>query len=296
MTPFIGTSAFANEIRNLVKVVSENDASVLLKGEKGTGKRLFAQSVHYAGCGSLEGFFEINCRLFRTCNASDINAVFDEIKNLKSGKKTLFVNSIEFMNMEQQKKLLEFLKDCSQNQIALKVICSTESDPGDSDFSQELFYQINNVVLNFMPLRQRREDILPICQYYFDKFRKLSGNPLERISLNALELLNEYYWKGNIDELINCFQRAFIIGEAPVLKAEDLGISFGSSVKSGEDNFDDVISDNKASLKDAVDRFKKYYVTKVLSENNWNQTKSARILGIQRTYVIRLINELQIRK
>ena len=102
-----------------------------------------------------------------------------------------------------------------------------------------------------------------------------------------------HFWLGNADELINSVQRAFIVGQEPVIKAVDLGLESEASVE----NFSPIETElDDKSLKSAVDLFKKEYVTKILEENGWNQTKTAQILGIQRTYVIRLMNELNIRK
>ena len=101
--------------------------------------------------------------------------------------------------------------------------------------------------------------------------------------------MKNYFWPGNIAELKNAVERAFIVGEPPYIKTSNMALgSEGGlpSVETGEDK----------TLKTAVNAFKKAYVTKILEENNWNQTKAAKVLGIQRTYVIRLIDELQIRK
>ena len=108
-------------------------------------------------------------------------------------------------------------------------------------------------------------------------------------SKEAIFLMENAFYKGNVDELLNSIQRAFIVGEIPVIKPVDLGFN--------EDNSSLVTCENlNLPLKQAIDSFKKEYLTKVLEANGWNQTKTAQILGIQRTYVIRLINELGIRK
>ena len=109
--------------------------------------------------------------------------------------------------------------------------------------------------------------------------------------------MQDYSWPGNIDELKNAVERAFIVGEPPFIKSTDMALGLGGgSTASGQELLQtaEVIQDK--SLKTAVNAFKKAYVTKILEENNWNQTKAAKVLGIQRTYVIRLIDELQIRK
>ena len=153
------------------------------------------------------------------------------------------------------------------------------------NFSSELYYQLNAVVINVLPLRQRKEDIIPIANYYLNSFNQKSGYAFTDFTESAKEEMENYFWTGNADELINSIQRGFIVGKVPLINSEDLGIGIAAA------------SDTETkTLKEALDAFKKDYVTKVLQENGWNQTKTAKILGIQRTYVIRLINELQIRK
>lgn len=294
MIPFAGNSNFANEIRNIIKVVSNNNASILLRGERGTGKRLFAQCVHYEKSKTLNGFFEVNCK---SLNLNESIAVLENfIRDKSVAVKTIYINFIEKTDIEFQKFLLSSIKEVKEKGMNIRFICSTEINIEENLtnglFLSDLFYQINNVVLNFLPLRQREQDIIPICEYYFNKFKSNTGIKFEKISDSAVDLLKKYYWKGNVDELINSIQRAFIVGELPQIKVSDLGINFNDITL----DYSGLTSIENVPLKDAINSFKRYYVTKVLSENNWNQTKTARILGIQRTYVIKLINELQIRK
>ena len=125
-----------------------------------------------------------------------------------------------------------------------------------------------------------------------EAFSKKSGFNFNQFSEEAISALENHFWSGNIDELFNAVQRAFIVGNPPVIKSSDLGFNnVGSAIK----NVTEVNLEDK-SLKNALDTFKKEYLTKILEENGWNQTKTAQILGIQRTYVIRLMNELHIRR
>ena len=145
-----------------------------------------------------------------------------------------------------------------------------------------------------MPLRQRREDILPSAQSYLTSFSKKSGLKFTSFSEGAQKALIEHFWQGNADELINAVQRAFIVGQPPVISETDLGLIQPGLTSAVNETVDGMGEDK--SLKTAIDSFKKEYLTKVLEENDWNQTKTAAVLGIQRTYVIRLMNELHIRR
>ena len=147
-------------------------------------------------------------------------------------------------------------------------------------------------MLNILPLRQRKEDIIPIAQSYLKIFSKKSGYKFTDFSQEAKDSMMNRLWKGNADELINAVQRAFIVGNPPVIESADLGIE---SVNIFSENISKYLQENK-TLKNATEAFKKEYLTKILEDNGWNQTKAARVLGIQRTYVIKLINELDIRR
>ena len=192
-----------------------------------------------------------------------------------------------------QEKLLVLLKSVREERKNIRFIFSTEVNIEDKIeqglFLQDLYQLMSTVPVNMIPLRQRKDDILPIADYYFAKLSAVSGVGFKGFSEEALEVMKNYFWPGNIAELKNAVERAFIVGEPPYIKTSDMAIALADSlpsVETGEDK----------SLKTAVNAFKKSYVTKILEENNWNQTKTAKVLGIQRTYVIRLIDELQIRK
>ncbi len=291
--PFAGESSFAKELSTLVQTLSGNNASVLLIGERGTGKRLIAQHIHIL----LDGyFFEINCRSF---TESQILDGFETVGRMISyGQKiTLFVSFADTLNHKMQEAFLDLIKKTAGKNLNIKIICTAERPIEDAvscgDFSAELYARLNTVVLNVPPLRQRKEDIIPIAQVYLARFARKSGLGFTEFSEGAKAEMFDCFWQGNADELINAVQRAFIVGKPPVINESDLGFAVERPALSqtveavGKDGSD-------KSLKTAVDAFKREYIIRILSENGWNQTKAANVLGIQRTYVIRLMNELHI--
>ena len=288
IAPFVGNSNFINEIKSLFPTLSANNASVLLVGERGTGKRLIAQHIHFETAKSFGYFFEVNCKAFSNFQ---ILESFDTVEKLASYNQrvTLFISFIDELPANGQEKLLSLIKLFEKKGSDIKLITSTEvnldSKVASGDFSSELYYRLNAVVLNVIPLRQRKEDILPIAQSCMETFCRKSGYAFNQFSESAKIALENNFWTGNVDELINAVQRAFIVGQPPVIKSSDLGFSQSDSME---------LQDK--SLKNAIDNFKRDYLIKILEENGWNQTKAARVLGIQRTYVIRLMNELQIRR
>ena len=288
-----GESQFVAELKKISMVLCKNNASVLLKGEKGTGKRQFALLVHLQGKNNPEDFFEHNCRVY---SEHETERFFDLVSQLPSFDflgKTIFISNVDNLSAVLQEKLLVLLRTTREEQKNLRFIFSTEVNIEDKIeqgvFSNDLYCLMSSVPVNMIPLRQRKDDILPIANYYFAKLSTVSGVGFRGFSEEALEVMKNYFWPGNIAELKNAVERAFIVGEPPYIKTSDMALgSEGGlpSVETGEDK----------TLKTAVNAFKKAYVTKILEENNWNQTKAAKVLGIQRTYVIRLIDELQIRK
>ena len=300
--PFAGKSSFAKELSTLVQTLSGNNASVLLIGERGTGKRLIAQHIHSAvvkssGTENSTGyFFEINCRSFTEAQVID---GFETVSRMITyGQRiTMFVSFADTLNHQMQAAFLDLIKKTAGKNLNLKIICTAERPIEDvvscGEFSAELYSRLNTVILNVPPLRQRKEDIIPIAQVYLARFAKKSGLGFTEFSEGAKAEMLECFWQGNADELINAVQRAFIVGKPPVINESNLGFAVESPALSqtveavGKDGRD-------KSLKTAVDAFKREYIIRILSENGWNQTKAASVLGIQRTYVIRLMNELHI--
>ena len=289
----VGESQFVAELKKISAVLCKNNASVLLKGEKGTGRRQFAFLVHLQGKNNPEDFFEHNCRVY---TETETDLFFELVSRLPSFDflgKTIFISNADNLSAELQEKLLVLLKSIREERKNIRFIFSTEVNIEDKIeqglFLQDLYQLMSTVPVNMLPLRQRKDDILPIAKYYFSKLSAVFGIEFEGFSEEALEGMQSYFWPGNIAELKNAVERAFIVGEPPYIKTSDMAIATAGSVPSVETGED-------KSLKTAVNAFKKSYVTKILEENNWNQTKTAKVLGIQRTYVIRLIDELQIRK
>ena len=297
VTPFAGQSSFAKEIGTLVQTLSKNNASVLLIGERGTGKRLIAQHIHYSSAGNSGYFFEINCRSF---TEAEILGAFETVSHLASynQKVTLFVCLADKLTISLQKAFLELIKKVTEKSLNFRIISSVEKpleeNVSSGAFLSDLYCRLNSVVLNILPLRQRREDILPIAQSYLESFSKKSGLKFTAFSESAKAALISHFWQGNADELINAVQRAFIVGEPPLISESDLGFIADAGDSAVSETVEGIGEDK--TLKTAIDSFKKEYLTKILEENDWNQTKTAAVLGIQRTYVIRFMNELHIRR
>lgn len=293
--------SFSSEIKRLIPILAQTTASVLLSGEKGSGKSWIASAIHQSVSKNPKNFLELNCKSSsETALSQTLSKIKAQISQLSGLERcTVFVSCINLMPSFLHSQLLDFLKDTMRSGKNVKFISSAEENLeakiSSGLFLEELFYKINSVVLNVPPLRQRREEIAPLAEYYRRLYCSQTGFNFTGFGEGALAALENYFFAGNIDELKNLIQHAFIVGELPLIKADDFGLSAAGCGSFCEATARDLNLTDK-SLKTALDAFKKEYVTRILEENGWNQTKTAKILGIQRTYVIRLINELHIQK
>ena len=298
----VGKSQFVQELKKISLVLCKNNASVLLKGERGTGKRLFALLVHLQGKNNPEDFFELNCRVYSSEETKQFFALIAQLPSIDFLGKTVFISDTDILSFELQLELVQLLRTVREERKNIRFIFSTEVNIEDKIeqglFSNDLYCLMSSVPVNMLPLRQRKDDIEFVADYYFGKLKASTGRAFEGFTEEARQVMKEYFWPGNVDELRNAIERAFITGEPPYIKTSDMALGLYNSSTSGSGNgllgAAEAVEDK--TLKSAVNAFKKAYITKVLEENNWNQTKAAKELGIQRTYVIRLIDELHIRK
>ncbi|MCQ2592150.1 MAG: sigma 54-interacting transcriptional regulator [Treponema sp.] len=309
---FVGTSKYVIGLKSIIATICKNTACVLVMGEKGTGKSFFARVVHLEGGNQPKDFLEINSNLF--INRAEV--LFNKINNfIKDAdqtsseintSKTIYISNIEKLTREEQDFFYELLKKLNEMNLKVRFIfSSTKNLEGILDeigFSKDLYFLISTIPVNLLPLRQHTEDLIALAEYFL-RFYNLKGtNSIKGFSEEAIKQLYNYCWPGNVAELKNAIERAFLLGKGDYIQSQDLILKLNvqtenilsSNISLLEDGKENKIEDK--TLKAALDVFKKNYVTKILEENNWNQTKAAKVLGIQRTYVIRLINELDIRK
>ncbi len=215
-----------------------------------------------------------------------------------------------------QAKLLRVLQNHAFERVGssetvtadVRIVAATNKDlakmVSEGTFREDLFYRLNVMPLTIPPLRERKEDLLPLAKFFLSKFAEETKKNFQGFTAAAEKVLLEYYWPGNVRELENSVERACVLGKPPFIQAEDLRLNTpvvsgnGDLKTSGFETLADEIAnsaDGDRSLKTALNKFKTAYVKKILDETSWNQTAAGKILGIQRTYVSRLMNELHIR-
>ena len=307
----IARSPVILEKLDIVERVAKSDSSVLILGESGVGKELFAEQLHLKSDRAQNPFVRVNCAalpegLLESELFGHVKGAFtDAISNRKgrfemANHGTIFLDEIGDLPLSLQAKLLRVIQNKSFEKVGssdtltvdVRIVAATNRDieklVEEQKFRSDLYYRLNVLPLYIPPLRQRIEDIPELANFFLKKFRHEVKKEFIGFSEGAMSAILSYSWPGNIREFENTVERACVIGKPPYIKEEDLLLN----IRSMPDN--NTYADK--SLKSVLNLFKKHYLQKVLEENDWNQTTAAQVLDIQRTYLSRLIKELEIKE
>ncbi|QPJ60914.1 MAG: GAF domain-containing protein [Candidatus Nitronauta litoralis] len=303
----VGESGVLRQCIYQAQRVSNSKASVLISGESGTGKELFAHLIHDRSPRQSKPFISISCgalpasilerELFGHEKGAFTGADSRKIGLFEAADGgTLFLDEIGEMPLDMQVKLLRVLQEESflrlggtqPIQVDVRLISATNRDLDkmvqEGTFRQDLFYRINVINLSLPPLRERPEDI-PDLVHYFIRKHNPPGQPKPKLAKGLLSHLKGYSWPGNIRHLENAVERAIVFQDSGELTVDSF--PFESSDSQIEINVG-------ASLKEASDAFRKSFITNTLKSTAGNRTKAAKILDVQRSYLSRLIKELEI--
>ena len=322
---FISESPVIKDLMDIVKKAAVTNSSILLTGESGVGKELFAEQIFLNSKRSDMPFVRVNCAaLSDTLIESElfghVKGAYTSADSAQKGRfeladgGTIFLDEVGEIPLALQAKLLRVIQDKQFEKVGspetfhvdVRIIAATNRNLAEmvsaGTFREDLFFRLNVLPIRIPSLRARKEDILPLAVNFLRKSSLEVGKEYSGFSREAIFAMEEYKWPGNIRELENAVARACIIGNPPFIQSADLRLSVDEYIGSEdiEGNISEmagVIADDGTdrSLKTALDRFKRSYLIKVLEECNWNQTKASKILDIQRTYVSKLMNELNIR-
>ena len=297
---FVAKSPQMLDIISVVTKIAPTNSPVLIHGENGVGKSLVAEQIHLKSLRCNDLFVRVNC--FSNSNQMLEREIFgDDVSNQKnegslklSSKGTIFFDEIGYLPLNLQKRILDFIQN---GECSARILASTsvdlESKVKDGSFLRELYYRLNAFPINIPALRYRKEDIEPLAIYFCEVFGKKLKKNFTGFSQNALQKLYDYYWQGNVRELKNTIERACILGQSPIIQGADLRLDVKNEIVFDNQSIEST-SDN--TLKTALHNFKKNFVMQVLDSVSWNQTEAAKIMGIQRTYLSKLMSDLDIRK
>ena len=292
---------------DIIDRVAKTDSSVLLLGESGVGKELFAEQVHLRSMRASAPLVKVNCaalpegllesELFGHVKGAFTNAVTARQGRFETADTgTIFLDEIGDLPLSLQAKILRVIQEKKFEKVGsdetvnvnVRIVAATNKDIEQQvnlgEFRQDLYYRLNVFPIYIPPLRQRPEDIIELAHFFLTNFMKETKKQYNGFSQRAIDSMLSYSWPGNVRELQNCIERACVIGKDETIGAEDIFLKNPSF--EGEEIPRD--------LKTAINVFKSNFIRKILEEKNWNQTEAAKALAIQRTYLSRLIKELQI--
>ena len=304
----IAESPVILEKLELIDRVAKTASSVLILGESGVGKELFAEQIHLKSDRRDGPFVRVNCAalpegLLESELFGHVKGAFTDAVQNRRGRfeladtGTIFLDEIGDLPLKLQAKLLRVLQQKSFERVGssesvtvdVRIIAATNRDieklVEKGEFRSDLYYRLNVLPLHIPPLRQRKEDILALGEAFLKKFARETNKHFEGYTEDAIELMLSYSWPGNVRELENAVERAVVIARESRIGAQDLLLGRGAG---------QVDEYKGKSLKEALVIFKRHFIRKALEENRWNQTETSKVLDIQRTYLSRLIKELAI--
>ncbi|MGD9058760.1 MAG: sigma-54 dependent transcriptional regulator [Desulfobacterales bacterium] len=301
----IGQSKPMQEIFDLICDVAPMDSTVLITGETGTGKGLAAKAIHTNSPRRNGPFVTVNCgavpeHLMESELFGHQKGAFTDAKETKKGRLelahggTLFLDEIGEISMRMQIDLLRVLEDRVFYRVGgtqpieadFRVIAATNRDLEaaikSGDFREDLFYRLNVISFTMPSLSQRKEDIPLLAEHFLYRFSQETNKPIDSISREAMDEMMIYDWPGNIRELENAIERAVVVGRQREILPENLPIFCHEPAPAIRAH----------SLKDV----EKTHIERVLTENQWNIARSAKILGIDRSTLYSKIKRYDIEK
>jgi DNA-binding NtrC family response regulator len=310
----IGQSPQMQKIYTLIEAVANTNATILLQGESGTGKRIIAQAIHQSDLSRRDKpFIEVSCgalpetllesELFGHVKGSFTSAIKDRMGRFElSHKGTILLDEIDTFSPNLQVKLLRVLQngefervgDTKTLKVDVRVIAATNQDLSEAikggKFREDLYYRLNVISIHIPPLRERKDDIPLLVEHFLKKKQNQAANnhnnkkKITGVSKEAMQVLSEYDWPGNIRELENIIERAVILTKGQTIERQDLpdflqGMDRPLAVKAQ-------ISGNNTgarSLREALKNPEKQVIQQALEEVAGNRKKAAANLGINRT-------------
>jgi two-component system nitrogen regulation response regulator NtrX len=305
----IGESAVIRELKEQIEIAGPSNGRVLIFGENGTGKELIARQIHLHSVRAEKPFVEVNCAaipqdLIESELFGHEKGAFTGATSLRKGKfeladqGTLFLDEIGDMSLSTQAKVLRVLQEQTVQRVGgtetfavdVRVIAASnkelEKEIQEERFREDLFYRLNVIPFQMPPLRERREDIPLLVRYFVGEYARQNGVKKKTFSKEGMDLLLRYHWPGNVRELKNIIERIMIMVQKDTIGAAEIppGIRGDADRPKGW-NY-------TGTLREARLAFEGDYIRKKLVENDWNISKTAKVLQIERSNLHRKIKGL----
>ncbi len=294
----IGKDIKMRKIFDLISTVSQSDGTVLIHGESGTGKELVARAIHNRGPRSNQPFVVINCaaipatlmesEIFGYNRGAFTGATTTSIGKLEiADKGTVFLDDIDSLDINMQAKLLRIVQEKEFERLGstkvikadVRFVAASNKDLekliSRGEFREDLFYRLNVFPIKLPPLRERRGDIPLLLNHFLELYAKNIGKSPKKFSNEAVKVLTEYDWPGNVREIQNIVERFTTITKGSVIDLKDIAtLDMGKREK------------KDMTLKEAVSAFEKKFIFEILESVDGNRKKAAERLGIHRNTLI----------
>ncbi len=302
----VGESIQMKKIFELINTVAQTDTTVLIRGESGTGKELVAKAIHLNSKRKYFPIVTVNCgampdSLLETELFGHEKGAFTGAHYRRKGKfemadgGTIFLDEVGTITPKMQVDLLRVIETKKFSRIGgnetiesdFRVIAATneqlENLVKEGKFREDLYYRLNVFTVFVPPLRERKEDIQILANFFRQKYATMMNKNIKSISAEAMNFLMEHEWRGNVRELENAIERAIVVGKKDIITLEDLPFN---------PSHEDLGSETDKSL----GANEKKYIFKILRENSWNISRSADILDIDRVTLYNKINKYGLKK
>jgi two-component system, NtrC family, nitrogen regulation response regulator NtrX len=310
----LGESNAIKNILEMIDKVAPLDTRVLITGENGTGKELVAKAIHQKSKRKDKAFIEVNCaaipneliesELFGHEKGSFTGAVQQRIGRFElANKGTIFLDEIGDMSLQAQAKVLRAIEDGKIERVGggkkievdVRIIAATNKNLKDEiekeNFREDLFHRLNVIPINIPPLRERLEDIPILIEHFADDITKKHKKGPVNFSTDAIQYLKSLNWSGNVREIRNIVERIIIIVDKREIDKKDIELLFAP----GQASMDDII-DGSNSFQEFKEKAERAFILKQLNINNWNISKSAEMLEIQRSHLYNKMKKYGIEK
>lgn len=310
----LGQSKGIKSILELIEKVAPLDTRVLITGENGTGKELVARAIHRKSQRKDKQFIEVNCaaipneliesELFGHEKGSFTGAVSQRIGKFElANKGTIFLDEVGDMSHQAQAKVLRAIEDGKIERVGggkkidvdVRIISATNKELleeiGKDNFREDLYHRLNVIPINIPPLRERKDDIPILVEAFAKEIINRHKKPPVKFLEDAIKLLQEMSWSGNVRELKNIIERIIIIIDKREIERKDIEFL----LKPGQATMDDIIEGSN-SFQEFKEKAERAFILKQLNENSWNISKTAELLDIQRSHLYNKMKKYGIEK
>lgn len=308
----VGSTVVIEALREQITRVAPTNASVLVTGENGTGKELVARSIHYYSNRHDKPFVAINCaaipeELIESELFGHEKGAFTGAVSQKKGKfdladgGTLFLDEIGDMSLRTQAKVLRILQErCFERvggtrlvSVDVRIIAATNKDLDEEirqgRFREDLYYRLNVIPFRVPALRERVDDVPQLVDHFISLFARKEGREVKSFHPDALELLKQYQWPGNVRELRNIIERILIMAPGRTITCDDIpdlqGI--GADLLHPSPSLDGALA--LGTLREAREEFEREFLIQKLEENDWNISRTAEVIELERSNLHRKI-------